>query len=86
MAKSNSKFFLATILGLAAGIGIGILIAPAKGSKTRQRIRKKVIHLAESMEEEFSGKFQTLKSELTGKFDEKSGNDVPDDQINETKT
>ncbi len=63
MAKSNSRFLIAIALGLAAGIGIGMLIAPAKGSKTRQRIRKKVIHLAESMEKEFSDKFRPCDSE-----------------------
>jgi len=73
MTKSNSRFLIATALGLVAGIGIGMLIAPAKGSKTRQRIRKKVIHLAESMEKEFSDKFQPFKSEPTV-------DNIPDDQ------
>ena len=86
MAKSNSKFLIATILGVAAGIGIGFLIAPAKGSKTRQRLRKKVIQVAESLEEEFSEKIQTLKSELTGKFKERTENDIPEDQSSETNT
>jgi len=75
MAKSTSKLLIATVLGLAAGIGIGILIAPAKGSKTRQRLRKKVIQVAESLEEGFFEKFK-----------ENSETDIREDQSNETKT
>lgn len=86
MAKSNSKFLIATVLGLAAGIGIGILIAPAKGSKTRRRLSKKIIQVAECMEEEFSEKIQTLKSELSGRFKEETENEIPENQSSETKT
>ena len=32
MAKSGSKVMLAALIGVAAGIGVGMLIAPAKGS------------------------------------------------------
>ncbi len=41
MAKSNAKILIAIAAGMAAGIGIGMLIAPAKGSKTRKRLKKK---------------------------------------------
>jgi gas vesicle protein len=40
MANSGSKLFLAALAGLAAGIGVGLLIAPTKGSKTRKRLKK----------------------------------------------
>jgi len=86
MAKSSSKFLIATVLGVAAGIGIGILIAPAKGSKTRQRMKKKIFQMAESTEEEFSEKFQKIKSELAGKSEGNTKTDIPEDQSSETKT
>jgi len=85
MAKLNSKVIISTILGIAAGIGIGILIAPAKGSKTRQRLRKKAILMAESLEEGLSEKFRTLKSELTGKDSNNDETGIPEDKSNETK-
>lgn len=45
MANSGSKIILAAIAGVAAGIGIGMLIAPAKGSKTRKRLKKRIMGL-----------------------------------------
>jgi gas vesicle protein len=47
MAKSFNNVLLAVAGGLAAGIVIGMLIAPDKGSKTRKKLRKKMAELAE---------------------------------------
>jgi gas vesicle protein len=41
MAKSYSKIVLVGLAGLAAGVVVGVLLAPDKGSKTRKRIKKK---------------------------------------------
>jgi gas vesicle protein len=49
--SSRSNVLIAAVAGLAVGIGIGLLIAPEKGSKTRKKIRDKVRDLAEKMEE-----------------------------------
>jgi gas vesicle protein len=41
MAKTYSKIILAGLAGLAAGLAVGVLVAPAKGTKTRKRLKKK---------------------------------------------
>jgi gas vesicle protein len=62
MANSSSKVLIAAIAGVAAGIGIGILIAPAKGSKTRKRLKKRIMGMADFMQTEMEDKFSTFKS------------------------
>jgi gas vesicle protein len=62
MAKSNSKVLLAGIAGLAAGIGIGLLFAPTKGSKTRKRLKKRIMSLADFIEDDVNDKLGALKS------------------------
>jgi gas vesicle protein len=47
MSKTGSKVLLAAAIGLAAGIGVGMLIAPAKGSKTRKRLKKRIMGFAD---------------------------------------
>ena len=52
MSQSSTKVLLAGIAGLAAGVAIGLLFAPAKGSKTRKRLKKRLISLVDINEEE----------------------------------
>lgn len=62
MAKSGLKVLAAGLLGVAAGIGIGILIAPAKGSKTRKRLKEQILDIADMVENEISEKVHSVKS------------------------
>ena len=62
----------AAIVGLAAGIGIGLLIAPQKGSKTRKRVKKKILQMADYLEDELNGKLHDLKEGLEGLTGDKS--------------
>ncbi len=62
MAKSGSKIMLAAVFGLAAGIGVGLLIAPAKGSKTRKRLKKRLLSLADIMQDDLSEKINAFKT------------------------
>lgn len=39
MANSNGNNALALLLGAAIGVGVGILFAPDKGSKTRAKLK-----------------------------------------------
>jgi gas vesicle protein len=66
MAKSGSKVLLAGIVGLAAGIAIGLLFAPVKGSKTRKRLKKKLMHLADIIEDDVTDKLGALQSVFSG--------------------
>ena len=52
----------AAAVGLAAGIGVGLLIAPAKGSKTRKRLKKRLMGLADLMQDDLSEKLHAFKS------------------------
>jgi Flp pilus assembly protein TadB len=70
MANSGGKILLATAAGLAVGIGIGMLIAPAKGSKTRKRLKKKIVELADLIQEDLSGGLSDLTSAFDGPADE----------------
>jgi len=75
MAKSSSKVLLAGIAGLAAGIAIGLLFAPAKGSKTRKRLKKRLLYLAEIIEDDVTDKLGALKSVFSGEEEEEEEDD-----------
>jgi gas vesicle protein len=63
MAKSSSKIVLAGLAGLAAGIAVGVLLAPNKGSKTRKRLKKKFKDMEDLFKEcDLSEKLNSLKS------------------------
>ena len=70
MANSGSKVLLAALVGVAAGIGIGMLIAPAKGSKTRKRLKKRIMGFADMMQEDLSDKVNAFKSAFSGEDDD----------------
>jgi len=65
MAKSGSKVLIAAAVGLAAGIGVGMLIAPAKGSKTRKRLKKRLMGIADVMQDDIAEKVNAFKSAFT---------------------
>jgi gas vesicle protein len=62
MGKTGSKLLVAAFVGLAAGIGLGMLIAPAKGSKTRKRLKKRIMGIADIMQDDLSEKLNAFKS------------------------
>ena len=70
MANSGSKVLLAAIAGVAAGIGVGMLIAPAKGSKTRKRLKKRIMGIADIMQDDLSEKVNAFKSAFASPDDE----------------
>lgn len=57
---SSSKTLLAGMVGLAAGLAIGVLFAPAKGTKTRKRLKKKMMSLADLYENELFSNLDPL--------------------------
>jgi gas vesicle protein len=70
MSKTSTKVLRAGITGLVAGIAIGLLFAPAKGSKTRKRLKKKSMNLAETIEDDVTNKLEALKSVFSGEEEE----------------
>lgn len=77
----KSNILIAAVAGLAIGVGIGMLIAPEKGSKTRKRIKDKILDIAEKLEEGFPTSFEDLKSVLTSEKaaedEKKAGTEEP---------
>ncbi len=64
---SSGKVILAAIAGLAVGVGVGMLIAPAKGSDTRKRIKGKVIDFSHDVGDSITEKLDDLKSLIVKK-------------------
>jgi gas vesicle protein len=85
MAKSSSKVLLAGIFGLATGIAIGLLFAPAKGSKTRKRLKKRLMSLAETIEDDVTNKLGALKSVFSGEEEEEEEGDAQTEGENVTR-
>ena len=73
MSSSSSKVLLAGIAGLAAGVAIGLLFAPAKGSKTRKRLKKKLMSLADTIGDGVTDKLGAFKSVFAS--DEEEGDE-----------
>jgi gas vesicle protein len=85
MAKSGSKILLAAMVGVAAGIGIGMLIAPAKGSKTRKRLKKRIMGIADMMQDDLSEKLNAFKSAFAADEKEELTGEEPGIEIKEDK-
>jgi len=69
---NSGKVLLGILAGVATGALVGILFAPAKGSRTRRRILKKGERYAEGLKEKFdecaddiSEKFEHVKEEVS---------------------
>lgn len=61
MSVRNSESILALLAGAAIGVGLGILFAPDKGSKTREKIKTGFDDLKDEAKEKFSGSKEELK-------------------------
>ena len=77
MSSKNGNSIIALLAGAAIGVGLGILFAPDKGSKTREKIKDNLDDLKEeakskinSIEEEAKEKFSKSKEELKDTVDE----------------
>jgi gas vesicle protein len=71
MSSKTSNSIIALIAGAAIGVGLGILFAPDKGSKTREKMKEGFDDLKDqanskwnSLEEETKEKFSKTKDDL----------------------
>jgi gas vesicle protein len=67
MSDKNGNSMLALFAGAAIGVGLGILFAPDKGSKTREKIKEKL----DDLQEQAKSKLDFLDDETKEKFAEK---------------
>ena len=61
MSSSNNNSILALLAGTAIGLGLGILFAPDKGTKTREKIKDGLDDLKDETKEKFSKTKEELK-------------------------
>ncbi|HMT30429.1 MAG TPA: YtxH domain-containing protein [Bacteroidia bacterium] len=64
---NSGKIVLALLAGVAAGVAIGIMLAPEKGSDTRQNVKDKAKKLADSLiatAEEVIDEMNNVKSKI----------------------
>jgi gas vesicle protein len=64
MSGRSNDSILALLAGAAIGVGIGILFAPDKGSKTREKIKNSF----DDLKDEVKSKFNTAEEEAKEKF------------------
>ena len=64
MENKNNNSLIALIAGALVGLGLGILFAPDKGSKTREKIKDKMDDLKEEAKEKFSSKKDNVKETI----------------------
>jgi len=77
---SSGKVFLGVLAGAATGALAGILLAPAKGSKTRKKITRKGEDYLDSLKDTFNElmdaiteKMEKVKDDVSDYADKKMG-------------
>ena len=84
MKNSASSFIFGLLAGAAVGVVAGILLAPDKGSVTREKLRKKASEIGEDLRDRFEemaegdlgsvlNKKPSAKAKATGKTARKAG-------------
>jgi gas vesicle protein len=58
--KNSSKGLVALITGLAAGVALGLLFAPDKGTDTRDKLADSLKDLSDSIKEKASEEIDSL--------------------------
>ncbi|MFZ4105179.1 YtxH domain-containing protein [Flavobacterium sp.] len=62
--SSKTSSLIALFAGAAIGVGLGILFAPDKGSKTREKIKGNL----DNFKEEAKNKWESLEDETKAKY------------------
>ncbi len=77
---NTPKLLLGTLAALAAGVVIGMLIAPDKGSKMRKNLLKKGDDVVDAMGDKIEGKFNEMVHVIGSKFTRKNEGDTVTNQ------
>ncbi|WP_162126829.1 YtxH domain-containing protein [Flavobacterium phycosphaerae] len=62
--STRNNSLIALLAGAAVGVGLGILFAPDKGSKTREKIKDGLDDLKEGAKEKFTNSKDELKETM----------------------
>ena len=65
MSSSNNNSILALLAGTAIGVGLGILFAPDKGTKTREKIKDGLDDLKDSAKSNWNSLETETKDKLS---------------------
>jgi gas vesicle protein len=66
MANNNGSNAIALLLGAAIGVGIGILFAPDKGSKTREKIKDNLDDWKIDVNNKLADYEENIRTKLSG--------------------
>ena len=66
MSNNTGNSVLALLLGAAIGAGVGILFAPEKGSKTREKIKDGFDDAKDNLKHKFEDVTHQLRNKFTG--------------------
>lgn len=83
MASSTGNIVVALVAGVAVGVGLGILLAPDKGSKTRKKIKDGLGSTKEDLLEKLNGfleGIQTVGEDVASNFEEILEKTTPKDK------
>ncbi len=69
MENPTSKILISFLAGAAAGLAVGILMAPNKGSDTRKKIKDKFTDLEKGLENSVEQKFTDIKGYVSNVLD-----------------
>ena len=84
--QDNSKTVIALLAGLAAVLALGVLLAPQKGSETRDKLAESLKNLGDSIKDKAAEEIDNLsgfKDQVVSKIKSKI-NEVGGEIINET--
>jgi gas vesicle protein len=65
MSHNAGNTLMALIGGIAIGAGIGILFAPAKGEKTREKLKDGYKEVKKDLDHKYEGLTSEMKSKLS---------------------
>lgn len=77
MSNNTGNTIVAILTGALVGAGLGILFAPDKGSKTREKLKdgfdetkNNLVHKYDDVAEQLKSKFSGAKLDLEGSYDD----------------
>ncbi len=66
MSNNTENSILALLLGAAIGVGVGILFAPDKGSKTREKIKDGLDDVKDNLKHKYEDVTHQLRNKFVG--------------------